>query len=301
MSIIFGPVNSRRFGLSLGVDLSPYKKQCNFDCLYCELTRAKPITNQENPLLVDEIIKEVKKGLLKHPNIDVITLTANGEPTLYPYLDELIDRLNKIKKNKKLLILSNASTITNPTIQKALQKLDIVKLSLDCATQKCFKKLDRPTKEIEIKKIIEGVEEFRKNYKGFLVIEILVVKGVNDRANEFQALAKILEKIKPNRVDIGTIDRPPAYNVKPILPQTLYQLASFLPKLPVSIITKTNTNLAQSFNQNELLEMIKRRPLSQEDIKTLLDKDSQKRFWKLFKEGKIKRRELGSLLFYETT
>jgi wyosine [tRNA(Phe)-imidazoG37] synthetase (radical SAM superfamily) len=110
-SLIFGPIVSRRFGISLGIDLSPDSKSCNFDCLYCELLSAKKSDTIINPPAIDEVLTALKRALGLHPNSEIITITANGEPTLYPYLDKLIDELNKIKQNKKLLILSNGSTI----------------------------------------------------------------------------------------------------------------------------------------------------------------------------------------------
>ena len=89
-SIIFGPIPSRRFGISLGIDLSPSKKQCNFDCLYCELEGAKTVDKMDTFPSVDEIIKAIKESFKNHPKIDVITITCNGEPTLYPKLSDLI-------------------------------------------------------------------------------------------------------------------------------------------------------------------------------------------------------------------
>ena len=134
MNIIFGPIHSRRFGKSLGVDLSPSKKQCNFDCLYCELDPAKTMGDQDEVLSVETIVTAIEKGLLEHDDIDFLTITANGEPTLYPNLSKLIDEINKIKGKTKVLILSNAASIDNPKVQDALLKLDEVKLSLDCAS-----------------------------------------------------------------------------------------------------------------------------------------------------------------------
>ena len=106
MNLIFGPIPSRRFGVSLGIDLSPNIKQCNFDCLYCELDFAKTISKQTQVVSVKDIITQLKIALQDHKNIDVITFTANGEPTLYPYLSQLIDEVDKIKGDIKTLILS---------------------------------------------------------------------------------------------------------------------------------------------------------------------------------------------------
>ncbi len=114
MQFIFGPVNSRRFGRSLGVDLSPAIKQCNFDCLYCELAPAAPLPKQQSVIEPHLIIKELQKHL--HDNIDVITITANGEPTLYPYLNELIKAIDAIKKDTKTLILSNGSLLDQKAV-----------------------------------------------------------------------------------------------------------------------------------------------------------------------------------------
>jgi wyosine [tRNA(Phe)-imidazoG37] synthetase (radical SAM superfamily) len=224
MSFIFGPVNSRRFGLSLGINVFNKEKICNFDCLYCEL---KPSSfGQKTKITNPQIIfKDVQKALKNHPNIDVLTITANGEPTLYPFLDELIDLLKPL--NKKLLILSNSSMLYKQKIKNTLKKLDIVKLSLDCATKKCFSKLDKPLHS-NIKSIINSIEEFRKIYSGSLVIEILVVSKINDKKKEFLKLKNALLKIKPDRIDLGTIDRPPAYDVKNVSYKKLLKLYPFL-------------------------------------------------------------------------
>ncbi len=180
MNIIFGPIHSRRFGKSLGVDLSPGKKQCNFDCLYCELDPAKTVDAYDEVVSVEEVTSALKAALKEHGDIDFITLTANGEPTLYPYLSELIDEINTFKGTTKTLILSNAANIDDVKVQDALLKLDEVKLSLDCATQKCLQKLDRSHKGIEVENIKAGMLAFKARYNGPLVIEILIVKTLND-------------------------------------------------------------------------------------------------------------------------
>ncbi|WP_281951294.1 radical SAM protein [Nitrosophilus kaiyonis] len=303
MKYIFGPVNSRRFGLSLGIDLSPDQKICNFDCLYCELEPAKPTDKILNPPNVDEIVKEVKEALKKYKDIDVITITSNGEPTLYKDLDKLVDELNKIKDNKKLLILSNGSLIYKKNIQKTLSKIDIVKLSLDCATKSCFKKLDRPLKSISIdlEKIINGMIEFRKIYKGTLIIEILVVKGINDKKEEFEKLNDVLQKIKPDRVDIGTIDRPPAYRVEPVSFEKLFELSNYLQNIPINIVSrKDSKNFEKELNEDEILNTLKHRPFTHDDIKTVFSKSSIKKFEKLLKEKKIGEKKISNVTFYYT-
>jgi len=221
------------------------------------------------------ILEALKESLAKHQEIDVITLTANGEPTLYPDLGALVEGINAIKGNHKLLILSNGSTIANPTMQNILSHIDIVKLSLDCIHHTCFKKLDRAHKSIDIDAIIEGMKVFRKRYDGELVIEILVVEGINDSQEEFEALNEALQIIQPNRIDVGTIDRPPAYAVKGVSVERLVALSQLLKGLHVNIAYAKNYHAQKRrFSQEEIIELLKRRPQSFEDIYHCFDEQS---------------------------
>jgi wyosine [tRNA(Phe)-imidazoG37] synthetase (radical SAM superfamily) len=299
INLIFGPVASRRFGISLGIDLSPNIKQCNFDCLYCELAASKTISKQNSSPKVSDIIDQVKDAIQKHQQIEVITLTANGEPTLYPYLDQLIDELNKIKQNKKLLILSNGSTIYKNNIFRSLQQIDIVKLSLDCATQKCFKKLDRANNSVELHKIIDGIITFSKVYNGDLILEVLFVDGINTKDDEIDKLYQILKQIKPNRVDIGTIDRPPAYDVKPIGFDKLQEIANKFTDINVNITFKNRPKSLQSFNHQEIIKLLKMRPLTQDDIDNTFDTSSVEILKKLIQDKIISVVESSGVLFYK--
>lgn len=299
MKTVFGPVNSRRFGLSLGIDLSPESKSCNFDCLYCELEAAKPIDHIDNPPTVEQVIADVKSALVKTPNIDVITITSNGEPTLYPHLDELVRRLNELKGKSKLLILSNASTIMDKHIQDSLLDIDIVKLSLDCATPKCFQKIDRPLKSIHIDDIIEGMLLFRKRFNHALVVEVLVVEGINDNEEEMDAIAKVLKRIKPNRIDLGTIDRPPAYKVRGVDTQTLVKLSESFVSQPLSIIHKDSPKERVDFDDEAILALLKRRPQSQYDVAYLFTDRAEQRLQKLIEEKRVHIQSIAGVRFYD--
>ena len=274
-SIIFGPIPSRRFGISLGVDLSPSKKQCNFDCLYCELEGAKTVDKMDEYPSVEDIIKEIKKNFEIHSKIDVLTLTCNGEPTLYPKLNELIDEINKIKASTKTLILSNGSTIYKKDIFNTLLKIDIVKLSLDCVSEKCFKKLDRINSSVETEKIVPAMIDFSKQTKNNLILEILFVKDLNDNELETTLLYEALIQINPKRVDIGTIDRPPAYAVKPVSYEFLESVANKFENINVNIVYKNKSKSIQSFSKDEIIKMLKRRPLTNEDIENMFDNESK--------------------------
>ena len=297
-SIIFGPIPSRRFGISLGIDLSPSKKQCNFDCLYCELEGAKTVDKMDIYPSVDEIIKEVKLNIQKH-KLDVITITCNGEPTLYPNLDELVDRLNEIKENTKILILSNGSTIYKKDIFETLLKIDLVKLSLDCVSEKCFKKLDRQNNSVEIDKIVPSMIEFSQKTKNDFFIEVLFVKDLNDNEEELGLLYESLKKINPKRVDIGTIDRPPAYGVKPVSFDFLETVATKFIGLNTNIVFKNRPKLIQAFSKDEILSTLKRRPLTKEDIENLFDENSKNELQILVNENIIKIIDSAGVEFYK--
>ncbi len=302
MSTIFGPVHSRRFGVSLGIDLSSSGKQCNFDCLYCELSPMKAISHQDTITPVNEIIQDLKEALLKHPAIDVITLTANGEPTMYPFLDELVDTIDQIKGEIKTLILSNSASLSDEKIFNILLKLDQVKLSLDAATPDIFRKIDRPAEGINIDEIIDAIHRFSHCYTGKLFIEILFVRGLNDTLEEVAALNGALQNVRCERIDIGTIDRPPAYPVQGLEFHELYTLSHhFDPLLPIHIVSRTHaTATPSSFSRDDILTTLDKRPLTDDDINALFDEESKKQFHILLDEGKITQIERSNIVFYLT-
>ncbi len=298
MQIVFGPVSSRRFGVSLGVDLSPAQKCCNFDCVYCELTAAKPVAAIENPLSVEQVIAEVKAALAAHQHADVITLTANGEPTLYPDLARLAHELNLIKGRAKTLILSNGSGVLDPQICEALKGLDIVKFSLDSAVQKTFARIDRSGEKTRVGELVAAMAKFRREFKGELVLEILVVKGLNDTRVEFEALNAVINQILPTRVDISTIARPPAYPVKGVSRELLYELAQQISGVPCVIASAKYGDEKFELSKEELLELVRRRPQSENDVINSFSESSKLNLQELLADGKVKTVDAAGTKFY---
>ncbi|WP_430739136.1 radical SAM protein [Sulfurimonas marina] len=284
--------------MSLGIDLSPSHKQCNFDCLYCELAPAATVDHQSETISIEEIISELKKHL--HDKIDVITLTANGEPTLYPHLDKLIDEINKIKGSTQTLILTNSAMLTNEKVYESLLKLDQVKLSLDAVTPAIFKKIDRPHHDINVEDIVSRVEQFSKEYKGKLFIEILFVLGLNDTKEEVEKLNEVLLLVNAARIDLGTIDRPPAYPVSGISYKELYELSQlFDSSLPIHIASRIHAEANNTYYSNEdILNTLDKRPLTMQDIELLFDDDSKKRLLQLVETKQILVKKLDNLEFF---
>lgn len=299
MKILFGPVSSRRFGRSLGIDLSPSKKQCNFDCVYCELDPKKTQEKQDEIISIDKIVSEVKAMLEKNVEFDFLTLTANGEPSLYPYLNELISSLRSIAKDKKLLILSNGTAVLDENKFNALLKLDVVKFSLDSAIAKTFYRIDRALKNINLEKMIEKMADFRARFNGDLIMEILVVKDLNDNEKEFKALNQALKKIMPLRVDLSTIDRPPAYAVKKVSEEKLLELSKLIDSTPILLAKRHYEGEKLSFNEEELLKMLHLRSQSEIDIEVKFDEKSKTLLNRLIKEKKVKILDLAGVKFYK--
>lgn len=298
MKTIFGPINSRRFGSSLGIDLSPSLKQCNFDCLYCELAPSATTDKQTAVVEVSTIIAELKEHL--NEKIDVITITANGEPTLYPHLDELIDEINKIKNGTQTLILTNSATLVDEKVFNSLLKLDQVKLSLDALSESVFKRIDRPHAGIEIKNIVQRVIEFSKMFKGKLFIEILFVHGLNDTEDEIKKLSDVLLKLNVARVDLGTIDRPPAYPVSGLSYKELHNASLlFDASLPIHIASRVHAEPNNKrYSDEEILNTLDKRPLTMDDINLLFDEESKKRLHNLISDAKIVTKKVGNLEFF---
>ena len=289
--------------MSLGIDLSPSHKQCNFDCLYCELAPAATVDKQSETPSVESIITDLKAALHEHSNIDEITLTANGEPTLYPHLKELIREINTIKDDKETLILTNSAALVDKEVFETLLDLDQVKLSLDAVSTDIFKKIDRPHDDIDLTKLVEAVVHFSEVYKGKLFIEILFVRGLNDTTEEIAKLNAVLHRIDPLRIDIGTIDRPPAYPVEGISYSELVQIAQqFDARLPINIASRVHAEFSQSsYTDEEIINTLDKRPLTQEDVEILFDKSSRERLQILIKSKKIEITKRAKLDFYVPT
>ncbi|WP_120945314.1 radical SAM protein [Helicobacter labacensis] len=299
MGIVFGPLQSRRFGWSLGIDVSGEMKQCNFNCVYCELKAHKPVDKMAHVIPLPALLEAVHGALQIHKNtpLDVLTTTANGEPTLYPHLYEFITQL-QTPPGLKTLILSNGSRFGDPEVQKALLRYDIVKFSLDAAVPKAFAKVDKPSASICLEHLLEGIADFSARYEGMLVAEVLLVKGVNDSLENIQAIARFLRQIRIARVDLSTIDRPPSHNAKPLSPEALLAIAAHFEGLPVSLALRAHspsTLALQMLDPCAFLALLERRPLSTPEARNYLsDKDLNT----LLQEGKVRLRKIGALDFY---
>lgn len=203
---VFGPVLSKRLGNSLGIDVIPHKT-CSYNCIYCQLgSEENTITDLTNYYSVDEIIYELKEALLNNKNIDYITFTGSGEPTLYKDLKKLIYEIKQIT-DIPVCIITNGSLLYKQEMRSNLLLADLIIPSLDAGNEETFKLIDNPNKEIDFDKMVEGLIEFKKVFKGEYWLEIFLLKGINDNEVELDDIIKIVKKIKPDRIQLITATR----------------------------------------------------------------------------------------------
>ena len=270
---IFGPVPSRRLGRSLGVDLVPYKT-CTFDCIYCDLGRTTRKTiSRQSYVSPEEIQGELElylSALDKKP--DFITLSGSGEPTLNTNIGEIIRRIKDIT-SIPVAILTNSSLLSLDKVRRDLSEADVVLPSIDAVTPAFFEYINRPHTSLRIEGIISGLIQLRKQYRGQIWLEILFCRGVNDGKEEIEKLKAVIEGIKPDRIQLNTPVRPPAENFA--YPLTLGQLEEIRERLggKAEIIPEFTAPLGEEFNSvkdTEILNLIKRRPFTTEDISKAL-------------------------------
>jgi wyosine [tRNA(Phe)-imidazoG37] synthetase (radical SAM superfamily) len=217
MQYVFGPVPSQRLGQSLGIDTIPLKT-CNWNCVYCQLGRTKPLCNLRRDYFpLHGILSELKKSLRTHDEeeIDWITFVGSGEPTLHSGIGWLIQEAKKMT-NIPIAVITNGSLLFLESVREALAEADAVLPSLDAGSPELYKKLNRPHPELSFNRYTQGMVDFRHAFKGDIWLEVMLVKDMNDTQEALEDIAEVIEKIKPDKVHIGLPTRPPAEKwVKP--------------------------------------------------------------------------------------
>ena len=266
MSYIFGPVPSRRLGRSLGVDLVPFKT-CSYDCIYCQLGRT---TNKamlrEEYVPLEDVLQELKTKLASRP--DCITFSGSGEPTLYSRMGELIDQI-KAMTDIPVAVLTNGSLLWKAEVRSQLLGADLVVPSLDAGDEAVFQAVNRPHGDVSFETMLDGLIEFRRQFRGRYWLEVMVLSGYNAIDEEVRKLAKCVGLIKPDRVQLNTVTRPPAedYAVT-VNRERLNELAAMFSPPAEVIADFTGAHKQREFEAGgqEVLELLQRRPCSADDI-----------------------------------
>ena len=268
MSYLFGPVPSRRLGRSLGVDLIP-RKTCPFDCIYCEVGPTTRKTSKRLDYQAEAIMAELAAYLRQGPPLDYITLAGSGEPTLNLGLGKIIRHI-KVLSDTSVAVLTSGALLYLPEVRAELQAADLVLPSLDAAREESFRAINRPLPGYPLSRLIEGLEALRREYAGQIWLEILLLKGLNDTAEDLEALHRTLRRLAPEKVQLNTAVRPGVEDhVHPLNQQEMAAIAHFLKDgVEVELIASFNDlpRPAAVCDDAVLVEMLARRPMTAEDL-----------------------------------
>ncbi len=293
---LFGPVPSRRLGISLGIDLLK-PKTCTLNCIYCECGRTTNLTLERKEWVpTQHVINELDHYLQHQPAPDFITFSGSGEPTLHSKIGEILNFLIQRKTTFKTAVLTNGTLLSIPEVRKQILAADVVIPSLDAAVQSTFKKINRAHPALKIDQIIEGQIQFRKEFKGLLLLEVFIVPNVNDDLVNLQALKEAILAIQPDSIQLNTLDRPGAIpNIRAATDQELNNIVEFWGLPNVKIIAKSKTRQQSKAYRSDLesaiLETIARRPCTLEDLSQILNRNKNeinKYLGILEAKGKIK-------------
>ena len=270
MKYIYGPVPSRRLGISLGVSPIP-KKTCNYSCIYCQLGKTDHFMNTREMFFpVAEILMEFDAFLKSAVPFDVVTIVGEGEPTLYLGLGELILGI-KERTDKPVAVITNGALLYDAALRAELGLADIVLPTLDAYDTASFRKINRPHRSIDFEKVNEGLITFSKEYSGSLWIEIMLIDGINDDDESLRKYAEALKKIKCDRVYINTPVRPPAETyAKEISPERMNRAVEILGGIPINFLDTEGFHSEIPDDYEAIMSIIKRHPMNQFEVESFL-------------------------------
>ncbi len=303
----FGPVPSRRLGHSLGINNIP-PKICTYACVYCQLGRTLKMQLERMDFYrINDVVLAVQDKVAsskkRKENIDYLSFVPDGEPTLDVNLGREIDLLKAL--GIKIAVISNASLISDKAVRDDLIKADWVSLKVDAVTEKYWRKIDRPHGSLKLIDILEGIKAFSNTFKGKLVTETMLVKGINDGQNEISKIASFLAELKLDKAYIAIPIRPPAEKwVKPSCERNInmaYQIFSeTLDEVEYLIGYEGNAFASTGDAEDDLLSITAVHPMREEAVHEFLLKSNvgYNLIEKLLDEGKLIETEYQGRKFY---
>jgi len=309
---IFGPVPSRRLGLSLGIDIVPLKS-CTLDCVYCQLGRSSDLTNERREFVpVADVISQLKAKLDERIKADHITISGSGEPTLSLSLGTIIDEIKKLTKIP-VAVMTNGTLLFDPTVRSDCAKADVVLPSLDAGDPETFTKMNRPHEAFDFKKIIEGMCQFRKEFNGQIWLEVFIVEGINTSDPQLANIKNIIGRIQPDKVQLNTAVRPTTEpGVAAVAAEKMVLIAEkigFSAEVIADYPAKTTASKGDQpvapidrATHESVLEMLQRRPCSLDDVASGLNihrNEASKHLAELLKLGLIAEEKKGDKVFYK--
>ena len=264
---LFGPVPSRRLGLSLGVDIIPLKT-CTQNCVYCQLGITGALTLERKPYVsVEAVLSELRESITSGLRADYITLSGSGEPTLNSQINEIIEGIKEITAIPVALI-TNGTLFTDPAVRADCANADVVLPSLDAGDEATFAKINCPHQKVNFSTFVEGLCKFRAQYSGQIWLEVFFCEGINTSHREVEKIRAAVLLIGPDKIQLNTAIRPGAdKSVVRVHPDRLRAIATRLgPDAEViADFSATGADSVES-DRGSILDMLRRRPCSLEDI-----------------------------------
>jgi wyosine [tRNA(Phe)-imidazoG37] synthetase (radical SAM superfamily) len=275
MTRLFGPVPSRRLGMSLGIDLVPHKV-CSFNCVYCECGATTNLTIERREYVpADEVISELSSFLKENPKPDYLTFSGAGEPVLNSGIGKVLESIKKEFPQIPAAVLTNGSLFGDPDVRKALLPADLVLPSLDAASERTFRRIDRPHRGINLDAYIQGLVDFRQEYSGEIWLEVMILPGYNDNRNDLSLLKEAILRIKPDKLQLNSLDRPGTIkDLQAADEATLKAVVDYWGFDNVEIIApaivRKKTKVYRADTESAIVETLKRRPCTLQDLEKIL-------------------------------
>ena len=272
---LFGPVPSRRLGISLGVDLVP-RKVCSLDCVYCEVGKTTKLTlERKEYILFDRVISELSHYFENNPDPDYITFSGSGEPTLNSRIGDIIKFVKQKRPEIPIAVLTNGTLLFDPDVRAELKTADVVLPSLDAVTNPIFQKINRPVPGFDIEKYLQGLIDFRREFRGKIWLEIFLLPGFNLEQMELKKLKEAILKINPDSIQLNTLDRPGTVaDLRSASQEELEKIVQTWKIENVEIISpavlRKDLPSYRSDAETAILETISRRPCTIEDLMKIL-------------------------------
>lgn len=269
---VFGPVPSRRLGVSLGVDLVT-PKSCNMNCVFCECGATRELKlKRESFKDIDEVKNEILEAI-KIVKPDYITFSGSGEPTLSKDLGKIIEWI-KSNLEIKVCVITNSLLLEDNEVIKELEKADLIMPTLNSVDNLIFKKINRPSAQIDVSQVMRGLENLSKKYKGKIYIESFIIEGLNDSNEHTEKMVTFLKNINFTKLQLNTLDRPGTENwVQPASYETMQRIKNKYLELGISNveIVKEMKELDKKIEVNEelLKNMKEKREYSEKDLKKI--------------------------------
>ncbi|MFA6617884.1 MAG: radical SAM protein [Candidatus Neomarinimicrobiota bacterium] len=305
---LFGPVPSRRLGISLGLDLLPHKV-CTLNCVYCECGATTDLTLERKEYVpYKTVIRELDDYLAHHPEPDYITFSGAGEPTLNSKICDIVSHITRYYPQIKTAILTNASLFFDTEVRRSILEVDVVLPSIDAATRDAFLKINRPHPKLDYLEHIENLIKFRKEFKGQIWLEVFLLKDYNDSKEDLSALKNAIEKIGADSVQLNTLDRPGVLsNLEAISYSELEKIKDQwgLPNVVIisPVSERENKESFREDIENAILETISRRPCTLTDLSHILglhENEINKYLSTLDAKDKIQALNMERGLFYQS-